>query len=182
VFEEHWRTGIRYDGALVSVHAMLVYAWAQHYGWRGPPLFAAALSPHLDGIFRDACMFSYAGGQSLPQRLGTRAEGIFDPGFLAAYRSGVWGPWADFGRWFRENRIGPYPQTAPLRIYQGDRDDIVPEAATRELAAALRAGGVNVDYQVVPGGTHGDVAFGFLSVLEHRTLDSIAWLRAELGR
>jgi len=39
---------------------------------------------------------------------------------------------------------------------------------------------MNVDYEVVPGGTHFDVAFGFVASKELRTTESIAWIRAQL--
>lgn len=40
--------------------------------------------------------------------------------------------------------------------------------------------GVVVDYEIVAGGTHTDVAFGPVTVAERRTLDSIAWVRERL--
>ena len=59
---------------------------------------------------------------------------------------------------------------------------MVSELATRQLVMDLRAGGVEVDYQVVPGGRHRDTAFGFLATSDLRTLDAIAWLRRKLDR
>jgi dipeptidyl aminopeptidase/acylaminoacyl peptidase len=81
---------------------------------------------------------------------------------------------------FAVNRIGPYAQTAPLAIWQGDADDMVPEPITAELVAALRAGGDSVDYHVVPHGTHITTAFGFLAQNEWATAASLAWVRERL--
>ena len=63
----------------------------------------------------------------------------------------------------------PYAQTAPLWIYQGTADDVVLESATEELIDELRAGGVEVDYRVVPGGGHTDVAFNYLAAYQIST-------------
>ena len=180
-FAEHWRFGIRYDGPFVAVHAMLIYAWAKHYGWHGPPLWDPAVAPNIDRFMQEACMYSATGAPSLADRLGTSAERIFSPEFLAAYRGGAdWGAYAEFGTWFDANRIRPFPQTAAFKVFQGDQDDIVPQAATRQLVDALRGGGMKVEYEVVPGAGHSDVAFGFVASNEHRTAESIAWLRDQL--
>ena len=179
-FEEHWRRGIAYDGMLVAVHAMLVYAWADHHGYRGPPLWAPGVETRIDDIMRRACTFSSLGAPSLAAELGSSPAAIFAPGFLAAYQSGNWGPFSAFAAWFADNRVKPYHQTAPLRVYQGDADTVIPEWATRQLVDALRAGGVELTYEVVHGGTHTDVAFGFVAYPERRTDEALAWLRREL--
>lgn len=181
-WEEHWRAGIQFGHGLIAVHAMLVHAWASHYRHGGPSPWSAAMAPRIDGIMSSACMYSATGAPALADAIGGSAEAVFSPTFLRAYRSGTWGPELEaFARGFRENRVGPYVQTAPLKIYQGDADVIVPEPATRALVEVLRAGGVEIDYEVVPGGGHSDVAFGFVAYPEKRTAESISWLRARLG-
>ncbi|MBI5488233.1 MAG: hypothetical protein HY905_12945 [Deltaproteobacteria bacterium] len=180
MWEEQWRAGAAVDGPHLVFHALFVWAWAKHYGWTGPELWAPDLTARIDGIMESRCLVSTTGGATLGSELGESAAAIFSPGFLDAYRSGAWGEYAAFHGWFDENRIGPYEQTAPLRIYQGDADDVVPEAWTRAVVDALRAGGVTVEYEVVPGGGHTDVAFGFVAYRQLRTDDSIAWLRSHL--
>jgi dienelactone hydrolase len=180
-FEEHWRAGANVDGTHIPVHALLVHAWATHYGYGGPPIWSAATAPSIAATMSEACMYSPIGAPALGDRVGTAAAAVFSPEFLAAYRSGNWGAFGAFGEAFGKNRIAPYPQSAPLKIYQGSADAIVPEWATRQLVLELRAGGVTVDYDVVPGGGHTDVAFGFVAYQELRTNESIAWLRERLG-
>ena len=180
VWEEQWRLGAASDGPHLVFHALLVWAWAAHYGWDGPELWAAGLASRVDAVMESRCLVSSTGGATLGSDLGETAAGIFSPEFLDAYRTGVWGAYASFHEWFGANRVGPYAQTAPLRIYQGDADDVVPEAWTAAMVAALRAGGVDVEYEVVPGGGHTDVAFGFVAYRQLRTDESIAWLRAHL--
>jgi acetyl esterase/lipase len=165
VWEEQWRLGVAIDGPHQVFHALLVWAWA---------------AGRVDSIMESDCLVSETGGATLGSELGESAATIFSPGFLEAYRTGTWGEYASFHEWFGLNRIGPYAQTAPLKIYQGDADDVVPEAGTAALVAALRAGGVEVDYEVVAGGGHTDVAFGFVAYRQLRTDESIAWLRGQL--
>ncbi|NOY90648.1 MAG: hypothetical protein GXP55_05505 [Deltaproteobacteria bacterium] len=178
VWEEQWRAGVMVDGPHLAFHALLVYAWAAHYGFSGPSLWADGLSGRIDSIMDSECVVPIPGAPTtLMADLGERADAIFSAPFLRAYGSGDWGDFADFHSWFTLNRIGPYEQTAPLRIYQGDADTIVLEPGTRALVDDLRAGGVEVDYQVVPGGEHTTVAFGFVASDELRTEESIAWIR-----
>ena len=54
------------------------------------------------------------------------------------------------------------------------------EDQCRGASRCVRDGGVTVDYQVVPGGTHFDVAFGYVAFAELRTDESIAWVKGLL--
>ena len=159
---------------------MLVYAWADAYHYMGPSLWAPALAPRIDALMRERCAWSPRGDPALGMDFPTSASDVFSPDFLAAFSSGNWGAFAVFGDAFAANRIGPYAQTAPLKIYQGEADATVPAYATSAVVAALRAGRVVVDYELVPGAGHLDTAFGFLASREARTDESIAWVRARL--
>jgi hypothetical protein len=180
VWEEQWRTGAAIDGPHLVFHALLTWAWARHYGGTGPTPWAAGLADRVDDVMESLCLVSATGGETLFDALGESRTAIFAPAFLAEYSTGEWATFADYHDWFGRNRVAPYEQTAPLRIYQGDADDTVLEPHTRAMVDALRAGGVEVDYEVVLGGGHTDVAFGFLAYPELRTAESIAWIRARL--
>ena len=181
VWEEQWRTGAAIDGPHLVFHALLVWAWAAHYGWSGPALWAAGLAERVDGVMESRCLVSVTGGETLFDALGESRAAIFAPELLAEYSSGAWETYAAFHDWFALNRVGPYEQTAPLRIYQGDADDTVLEPHTRAMVEALRAGGVEVEYEVVSGGGHTDVAFGFVAYPELRTEESIGWVLERLA-
>jgi hypothetical protein len=172
---EQWRAGF-VDGPLVPFQAMLVFAWWDHYG--GPSPFVPAIEPVVRRAMTTQCVGANGSAGGIGAALGTTERArVFAPAFIAAYTSGAWGAYPAFGAAFAANRIGPYPQTAPLVIYQGQLDTTVYEASTRALVDALRGGGVRVDYEVVPTATHYDLAFGFVAAYEQRTDASIAWLR-----
>jgi pimeloyl-ACP methyl ester carboxylesterase len=177
VWERHWAKGATVAGWHVPLHAMLLYAWAAHYGWKARPLWTDATAELIDEVMTTRCVWT---APSLLEGLPHDPAQVFAPGLLAEYASGEWDVYREVHDAFVANAIGPYRQTAPLRVYQGDADDVVPEWATREVIEALRAGGVEVDYQVVPGGGHADVAFGFVATPQQRTDESIAWVRARL--
>jgi hypothetical protein len=161
---------------------MLVYAWAKHYGYAGPVLWSAQREGDIDSIMSARCATAWGTAGAYSDVLGSAGAGIFSPGFLQAYRSGSWGAYSAFHGYFDENRIKPYRQTAPLRIYQGTADDTVLAWATSELVAALTDGGVQVDYVLVPDAGHVDLAFGYLAYPQARTEDALAWLRARLAQ
>ena len=178
VREEDWRAGF-VDGPAAVFEAMLVFAWGEEYG--GPSPWA----PGMDAVVRDAMTTQCVGAAGSTGGIGvalgtTQRAKIFAPGFVSAFTSGSWGAFGIFGKAFAANRLAAYDQTAPLKIYQGDADTVVFEKSTRAFVDALRAGGDTVDYEVVAGGTHFDVAFGFLASVDLRTDASIAWLRARL--
>jgi dipeptidyl aminopeptidase/acylaminoacyl peptidase len=83
---------------------------------------------------------------------------------------------------FDANRIGPYAQTAPLSIWQGDSDITVLLEDTTELVRALENGGVTVEYHIVLGGEHLTTAFGFGAQNQKATQESIAWVKDLLNK
>jgi dienelactone hydrolase len=178
VYEEDWRAGF-VDGAPAVFEAMLVFAWHEQYG--GPSPWASAMEATVRTAMTTQCVGAFGSTGGIGATLGTtqRAK-IFSPTFIAAFESGTWGAYAAFGKAFADNRIVPYAQSASLKIYQGDADTVVFEKRTSALVDTLRAGGVVVDYEVVPGATHFDLAFGFLASFELRTQASIDWIRAKL--
>jgi hypothetical protein len=182
LFEEQWHAGLAADGPQVVWHTMLVYAWMNHYGYVGPSPWAAGIEPTVRTAMTSRCVLPINGAGSISAVLGGSRDKIFAPAFTLAYQSGQWGAYAPFAAWFGLNRVRPYTQapTAQVKIYQGDADTTVLESGTRAVVDALRAGGVMVDYEVVPSGTHTDVAFGLVSVWERRTQESIAWMRARV--
>lgn len=182
MWEEQWRLGVAVDGPHVALHAMMIYAWADHYGWRGMQLWTPTTAAIIDDVMHSSCSYPRTkGGATVQTRLGSSADAIFSAPFLNAYETGQWGAFSPFHGYFSQNRIGPYTQTAPLKIYQGDADDTVLKPSTDALVDVLRAGGDSVDYEVVPGGTHTDVAYGFVAYQERRTSESIAWIKARLA-
>lgn len=180
VWEEQWRQALSVDGPHVVWHAMAVYAWADFYGYEGPSPWATGMEPTVRTAMTSRCAYALNGAGAILDVLGTDRSKIFTPAFLLAYTSGNWGAYAAFSQFFTENRVKPYEQTAPLKIYQGDADTVVPEPGTRTMVDALRASGMNVEYEVVPGGTHTNVAFGFVAAMELRTNESVAWVRSRV--
>lgn len=174
---EHWHPGATFDGEHLVYHALLFRAWTQHYSYEAPSPWAADFD--VTALSR-ACIFSIRDNEVLRQVVPQVRSELFNADFLAAYSTGDWGEYAELGEYFAANRVRVFPQRAPLRIYQGDADETVLEADTAQMVAALRDGGMDVEYEVVEGGTHLNVAFGFVATNELRTEASIAWLRSLL--
>jgi hypothetical protein len=178
VWFEKWQAGIAYDGSGVSSYAMLFYAWADYYRYTGPSLWTVATASRIDDVMTTACAFDFGGARmTYEQALGTQASRVFDAEFLAAFRNGSLPPTAaKLMDAFAKNRIGPYQQTAPLAIFQGDSDTVVLLDDTTELVGDLQRAGVRVDYHIVLGGTHTNTAYGFVSQRQVATQASIAWV------
>lgn len=102
----------------------------------------------------------------------TSAE-VFTPEFAANFKTGDAGPWAHLGERFARERVVPFTQTAPIRIWEGTADVTVLPSHTQALVDDLNAGGMQVELTLVPGGDHLDTAFGFLA-------RSASWILARL--
>lgn len=176
VVAEQWSATVDVPGPHLVFHALLTYAWTDHYGYGVPSPWAEGLD--IDALMSSRCLLTPTAEPDLAAALGADPRAIFAPDYLAAFAGGFLDAYPFLARGFAENRLVPYTQTAPLRIYQGDADDVVPEANTARLVADLRAGGVEVEYLVVPDGGHVDVAFGYVSQQQLRTDDALAWVRA----
>ncbi len=178
---EHFSAAAAFDGPHWVFLAMVIHAWAVTDGATTPSPWAPALAPELAARLETACLIDLPGVPSLLRSFPQRAAEVLGPDALQALRSRRWGAYAALGAAFERNRIRPFSQTAPVLVYQGDADTTVLEPDTRALVEALRAGGVDVDYRVVPGGGHLDVAFGYVAFVERRTAESLAWIRARLS-
>lgn len=178
VWFEKWQAGIAFDGSGVSSYAMLFYAWADYYHYTGPSLWTVATASRIDDVMATACAFDFGGARTTYQQLlGTQAASVFDAAFLAAFRDGSLPPTAArLMDAFADNRIGPYEQTAPLAIFQGDSDTVVLLDDTTELVHELQRAGLRVDYHIVLGGTHTNTAYGFVSQHQVATEASIQWV------
>lgn len=182
VYEEHWRPGVLVEGPHLPMFALLAYSWAAEAGVDDAEVWAAGLAPDIDGLVTSRCMWSptFTDEPLLSSALSEVPSEVFSSAFLAAFSTGVWDGFAFMAERFALNRVVPFSQTAPLRIWQGTADDVVLPAMTEQLVNDLQAGGVDVELSLIEGGTHIDTAFGFLAVRERATAESIAWVQARL--
>lgn len=175
VLRTQWAGGLDLADNDLVYHALLAYAWNTHYDLGLEP-FRPALA--VDEWMESRCAFPpRPEDPTLATVLPARAEDIFTPAFLAAWRDGGTPAW---DARFRDNDLDPYRGRAPVRIYQGTADPVVLEAWSAALVRAMRFDGASVEYETVPGAGHVDVAFGFLAFPQARTEEALAWLRDRL--
>ncbi len=169
MFLEHWQPGLGSDGPHLVYHALLSYAWSNVYV--GPsPFVDGTIGPVIDAH----CLFE-TGTPALESVLSQTPTEIFSTEFLAEFGAGTFTTFGFMQTGFSKNRVRAFDQAAPIRIYQGDADVVVTKPATDELVAELQQGNVSLEYIVVPGGGHTDVAFSFLASPQSRTDEVIAW-------
>ena len=180
-WEEHWSLAAQHPGPHIGIQAMLFHSWSKVYGWKTPPLWTDAMAKSVDKTMASLCAFAASGPTLLTAVPQDPAE-VFNPDFLKEFRERSWSKYKAVHDAFEKNAIRGFAPPAPIRIYQGDKDTIVPEAATWQLVDALKQNNVTVDYIVVPGGEHTSVAFHFLAVKQLRTDEAIAWIRALLDK
>jgi dienelactone hydrolase len=175
-----WSAGVVVPGEHLIYHALVVYAWAAHYAHTGPPLFHDDVAATLDDVMETHCVASVTGAPSLFDALPHDAALLFDDAFLTAYAGGDLTAYDAIAIGFAENGFSAFTRAAPLLIYQGASDPVVLQSMTDALVAELESGGASVDYRVVDGAGHTDVAFGVVAFTQLRADESRAWIRARL--
>lgn len=169
VFLEHWQPGLGFDGSHLVYHALLSHSWSQVY--IGPsPFVDGTIAPLID----DHCFFA-TNTPELESVLSQKPAEIFSAKFLTEFSTGTFTAFGFMQTGFSKNRMRAFDQAAPIRIYQGDADVVVTEPATAELVAELQKGNAKIEYIVVPGGGHTDIAFSYLASPQSHTDEAIAW-------
>ena len=129
------------------------------------------IQPPYDSRIEDEALFSgeFSGGE-INGRLTSRTDELVNPEFRADYLSGdMSGVAGDFRRVFRESALSDVAVGAPLRIYHGTDDDIIPfeeaENAWRELR---EAGSDQISFVSIEGQGH-------RGAVESYILDTLLW-------
>jgi hypothetical protein len=185
VYEEQWRPGVELPGPHLSMFALLAYSWAAEAGVDDDDIWAPGLVGEIDAIVGSRCEWSpsFTAEPLLGDAISDEPDEVFSQEFLSAFSTGEWaGPFAFMGERFEANRVVPFEQSAPIRIWQGSADAVVLPAMTQDLVADLGGGGMDIELTLVAGGTHLDTAFGFLAFPERATDESVAWVQARLDR
>lgn len=184
MYEEHWRTGVGYDGEWMVMHALMAWSFADAAGADKAGMWASSIADRVDSHLTERCYWNPAFGAepTLTEDFPIAADEVFSPTFLAEYTSGEWDTFPFMGERFDSNRIRAWDeQTAPVAIWQGTADTTVPPYTTQALVDDLIAGGIDVELHLVVGGTHTTTAFGFLATDELATAESVAWVQALLA-
>lgn len=187
VYEEQWRPGLTFAGPHVAFYAMLAWSWSREAGVADDvdrAIWAVDVEDSIDDIMAGTCVWSptFTNELVLETVLGDEPRAVFSAEFIDAFTSGDWGRFGFMRDRFAQNRVVPFVQSAPLRIWQGTADTVVLPSMTEALVDDLRAGGVDVEFTVVDGGTHIDTAFGFVAFEERATAESVGWINEQLQR
>jgi len=184
LYAEQWSGGVGIPGTHMALHALVAWSFARRAGVDDTPLWAAGFDPvpHLSA--RCGWDPSFQGAPTLYDDFPVVADQVFSGDYLAAYQSGTFAGFDVVAEGFDRNRVRPWldvgTQTAPVVIWQGVDDVVVPAGGTVEMVDDLVAGGIDVTLHLVPGAGHTDTAFGFLASWEQATEDSITWVREQL--
>lgn len=178
-WESQWSQEMQEGGPRLVYLALAFYSWWNAAGQGQPNPWLRSQRSGIDALMTGQCLVAKF-GPSLSTSLPANREDLFDPVFLEEFRTRNWSQFTYIRDAFAANALKPFQQTAPIRIYQGDADATVKESATREVREALNAAGMAIDYQVVAGGTHTNVAFGFMNSPTLRDTEGVAWIMDRL--
>jgi len=180
LYAEQWATGVLYPGAHMALHALAAWSFTNKAGEDPAPLWASGFDPVPHLTSRCGWDPAFTGDATLYDDFPQVASSVFSADYLDAYTSLSFTGFEAVAEGFEANRIRPWldegDQTAPIRIWQGDLDAVVPLWTTSQLVDDLSKGGIDVSMTVVPGGEHTTTAFGFVASYELATEESVAWV------
>lgn len=175
MFLELWSPYADTSGRHLTFYALMAKSWSHYYEQSTHGIFNAARLEEIEEALLSKCLYE-EDGDDLWSRIGTLAGEIFSPEFRAALSTENLEEFTAIEMGFAANRLKPYDQTAPLRIYQGSQDATVPPSSTQSLVLALQEGGVNVEYEELPFADHMNTAFGYLITNQYGGPSSHNWL------
>lgn len=182
MYLEHWSPGLGFAGPHIVFPAMLMAAWRSYYNFSEEVLLEAAI-PTIEAAASESCLWSPSLAD-IPlwyNRIPEDPSAIFDSEFLSEMAAQSFDRFQEIEIAFSQNRIVPFATTIPIQIWQGTADDVVLYTHTAELVDDLQAAGMTIDFQVVEGAGHVDLAFGFVAFQEMRTVESIEWIKGHLS-
>jgi len=184
VYEEQWRDGVQFPGSHMALHALLAWSFAQRTGNDDDPLWAEGFDPEPHLTSRCGWDPDFTGEPTLYDDFPTTAAEVFHPDYLGVYVDGSFTGFDFVAERFEANRIVPWlddgDQTAPIAVWQGTDDTVVPLVYTRQMVTDLQDGGIDITLHEVPGGEHTTTAFGFLASVELATDESLSWVFEQL--
>jgi hypothetical protein len=180
LFLEFWSPYINTDGAHLTFYALVALAWSHHYGYPTDPIFYAPRRAEIEDAILSLCLIE-AEGETLWDKLGTSAENIFTEQFREAFSNGDFTDFPAFELGFIANRLVPFEQTAPIKIYQGTWDYTVPPESTQILIQSLQEAGMDIQYEEIPLATHLNTAFGYIVTYQLAGDSSLHWLNGQLN-
>jgi len=120
------------------------YQWNKPFSYFYAPSYASKLPNLLDGTHS---------GSEINANLSTNLDTLFNPVFYAKLKSGQA---TNLNNALAKNTITGWNTKAPLRLYHGTNDEIVPYSNTvTTYNTFLSAGADNVSFHEIPSGTHG---------------------------
>ncbi len=179
-FVEHWSDGVTFPGSHLALHAMLAWSFAEADGVSADTVWAPGFDPEPALLSRCGWDPDFSGDTTLYDAFPTQPRQVFASDFLAVYVDRTFTGFDFMAAGFDRNRVRPWldvaEQTAPIAIWQGDADDVVPLVYTADLVAELQEAGHDVELHVVAGASHYDTAFGFVASAELATDETVDWV------
>ena len=180
LFVEFWTPYINTDGTHLTFYALMAFAWSRYYDYPTEQVFYEPRRAEIEEALLSLCLLEEAETETLWDKLGTSAENIFTEQFRNAFSNSDFTNFPAFELGFAANRIVPFEQRAPIKIYQGMWDYTVPAESTQILVQSLREGGMDIQYEEIPLGSHLDTAFGYIVTYQRAGDSSLHWLNGQL--
>jgi pimeloyl-ACP methyl ester carboxylesterase len=117
--------------------------------------------PYSSRIYGENLFGGQLSGTQIDQRLTSVTADLFQDSFLNGFLGDGEQPFKEL---LNSNDVSGFRVRVPLRIYHGEFDEVVPVDEARNAFEKLKdAGAANIQFILIPGGTHESSALDFAS-------------------
>lgn len=175
------QTSVAANNVAIPYDALRMWSWQHFLNLSGGQIFLAPYDTEAPNWFETQCVYqgSTGGSGTLDSDFPANASTVLSAEFLGYAKNNTWPK-----DWAAQNAASeqiPMGLKLPVVIYEGTDDTTVLPANTQAYVAELKAAGVNVDYRVEAGGTHGTTALSSFTVDQVADANAIAWIKQQLA-
>ncbi|MFU8858885.1 MAG: lipase family protein [Cyclonatronaceae bacterium] len=117
--------------------------------------------PYSSRIYGESLFGGQFTGSEIDQRLTSVTADLFQESFLSGFLGEGEQPFKEL---LNSNDVSGFRVPVPLRIYHGELDEVVPVDEARNAFEKLKdSGAANIQFILIPGGTHESSALDFAS-------------------
>jgi pimeloyl-ACP methyl ester carboxylesterase len=141
-------------------YAFMVAGYDQTYGLERP-MSSIFKSPYSSRIYGENLFGGHLSGNEIADRLTNITSDLFQEEFITAF---LGDGEKELKALLNENDVSQFATGIPIRMYHGESDEAVPvEEAYRSFENLKAAGTENIEFFLIPGGTHQSSAIDFAS-------------------
>ncbi len=181
-FLKAFTASVKANTVYIGFDVMRLWSWQGDLGLSGGQIFQPPYDTSAPMGFMTGCFYNGSDGSSgaLSTLFPNDASSVLSPAFLGYAMNDTWP--TDWVMAYGKSQTVPSYLKLPVLIFEGTADTTVLPADADAYVAALKAAGVNVDYQKIAGGTHETTALTSWTVAQLANTQALSWIASTFAK